>query len=83
MTTGNKSLEELGLQFFDQIVKKSEWRELQRHKRALIDVISVVESLDGYEDHYYRMEGLLNFLDTIQDLVADNTEVPEEVVFDR
>ena len=76
------SLEELGRQFFDQIVKKSDWRELKRQKKALIEAQVAIEKLDGYQEHYYKIEGLLNFLDAIQDFVTDHTEIPEEEVFD-
>ena len=72
-----------GIESFEELLQRTEWRELQRHKRSLIEVIRVIEFSNGYEDHYYRMEGLLNFLDALQDLVADHTEVPEEEVFDR
>ena len=72
-----------GIESFEGIVQKTDWRELKRQKYALIEAQVAIEKLDGYEKHYERLEGLLNFLDTIQDLVADHTEVPEEEVFDR
>ena len=40
----------------------------------MIEVIPAIESLDGYEDHYNGLEGLLNSLDALEDLVADHTE---------
>lgn len=83
MSEESKSLEETGLLFSNKILQKTEWLELQRHKRSLVEVLPVIESLDGYEEHYNRLEGLLNFLDAVQDFVADHTQVPEEVVFDR
>lgn len=76
------SLEELGRQFFSQIVERSDWRELKRQKKALVEAQAAIGKLGGYAEHVERLEGLLNFLDAIQDLVTDHTEVPEEEVFD-
>jgi putative IMPACT (imprinted ancient) family translation regulator len=80
--TDCNALEELGYQFSRKILDRADWRELKRQKKALIEAQVAIEKLDGYQEHYYKIEGLLNFLDAIQDFVTDHTEIPEEEVFD-
>lgn len=74
---------------FDMLVEKTDWRELQRQKRVLQSVIgekeesnSIMEQEDVLQE-ITTLNGLVSFLDHIQDCAADVYGVPEEEVFDR
>lgn len=63
----------------NEIIRKTDWRQLQRQKRILTEVIGQEVEEVNLED----LNGLLSFLDHIQDCAVDVYGFPEEEVFDR
>lgn len=69
----------------DQFFARTDWAELRRQKDTLINVQAFVgdpgslpaSALDEINEHgHEHLEGILNFLDALQDLAADHYEQP-------
>lgn len=71
----------LAMPIFDiEWADKTDWRKLQRQKKALVEVMSELPENDARVE---LLNGLLNFMDAVQDWAADVYGIPGEIVFDR
>lgn len=61
------------------LFKNTDWELLKKQKR---DINLYLAGTLGAYDIRDSLEGLVNFLDSVQDLAVDHFDVPEEEVFD-
>lgn len=65
--------------FSIHIVSKTDWRELQKQKLLLLEL-----SRQSFPEHTtQKLNGIISFLDTIQDFVVDYCGLPEDEVFNK
>jgi len=65
---------------FEELCKHIDWELLKKQKNTLLNTINKLEHHNSKVDD---LEGILNLIDSIQDLAVDYYEIPEEKVFGK